>query len=532
MRVVNKQREKLRSGLRNAILEMYRVGPVPKMIKGIDWSKVRPQRELADTEKALIREITERFLSQGEGTPDVDKRIELGRDRHHLNQLQQLGLLRNVSNEYYPTFEALSFAPPTPRSICENAVESALRAAQYLYKTKRFGPYKLNDLLLAAHAVCPSPITLGELQVGAQFLRDFPIYFVNFENSADVPVTAVHVTENILDFESLAQAWDDQMAQRQPVAPPAIEAREAPQGASPAVAAGQLRAPDLQPGDASKRVFVIHGRDERLRAGIFTFLRAIGLEPLEWTKAMQLTGKASPYIGEILEAAFKYARAAVVLLTPDDEARLRKDLINSTDPPEERALTGQARPNVLFEAGMAFASHPNQTVLVQIGSVRPFSDIAGRHIARMDNSIGKRQELALKLKTARCSVELEGTDWHTLGDLTPLAQETSPPPSPPTEAEPGNPSPPASLRKLSDISRVIIAPVSRSTRHAEYTLEKVDEFGALIRLSNGVNVRIPKADYVESWDDWLSKPKLILTRKYFQGYFPGHEAAEEYFLPR
>jgi len=145
---------------------------------------------------------------------------------------------------------------------------------------------------------------------------------------------------------------------------------------------------------------------------------------LEWTKAIQLTGKASPYIGEILEAAFNHAQAAVVLLSPDDDARLRPDLLRPEDPPSERMFSGQPRPNVLFEAGMAFASHPNQTVLVQLGQVKPFSDVAGRHVVKMDNSIQKRQEFALKLRTAGCSVNMEGTDWHTSGDLTPPIPNT------------------------------------------------------------------------------------------------------------
>ncbi len=93
-------------------------------------------------------------------------------------------------------------------------------------------------------------------------------------------------------------------------------------------------------------------------------------------------------------------------------------MLVSDDPPFEKVLTGQARPNVLFEAGMAFASHPDKTVLVQIGTVRPFSDIAGRHVIRMDDSGAKRQNLALRLKTAGCSVDLEGTDWHTAGNFS------------------------------------------------------------------------------------------------------------------
>lgn len=176
--------------------------------------------------------------------------------------------------------------------------------------------------------------------------------------------------------------------------------------------------------DKLRRVFVVHGRDEQLRSGVFIFLRSLGLEPLEWTTATQLTGKASPYIGEILDAAFAHAQAVVVLLTPDDLAKLREDLLLADDPIYERTLAGQARPNVLFEAGTAFASHPNQTVLVQFGQIRPFSDVAGRHTVKMVNSVSKRQEFALKLRTAGCSINLDGTDWHASGDLTPPTQDT------------------------------------------------------------------------------------------------------------
>jgi len=170
--------------------------------------------------------------------------------------------------------------------------------------------------------------------------------------------------------------------------------------------------------DKSRRVFVVHGRDERLRVGLFTFLRSIGLEPLEFLEARKLTKNPSPYVGEILEIAFQHAQAVVVLLTPDDEARLGADFQRSNDPPHEKNLTRQPRPNVLFEAGMAVVSHPKQTILVQIGEVRPFSDAAGKHLVQMDNSTQKRQELASRLEDAGCPINLRGIDWHTDGDLT------------------------------------------------------------------------------------------------------------------
>lgn len=179
-----------------------------------------------------------------------------------------------------------------------------------------------------------------------------------------------------------------------------------------------VKAPAPGADSDSRTVFVVHGRDERLRTGIFDFLRSLDLRPLEWTEAIKLTGKASPYVGEILDAAFSNARAVVVLFTPDDEARLRVELRAATDPSYETNLTPQARPNVLFEAGMAMGRDPDHTIFVQIGESRPFSDIAGRHTIRMDNSTSKRQDLALRLREAGCNVNLEGTDWHKAGDLS------------------------------------------------------------------------------------------------------------------
>lgn len=169
----------------------------------------------------------------------------------------------------------------------------------------------------------------------------------------------------------------------------------------------------------SKRsqVFVVHGRNEEVRRDIFSFLRAIGLEPIEWTKAVEMTGKAAPYVGEILDAALDNAQAIVVVMTPDDEARLRQEHIKDSDNEYERELTPQPRPNVLFEAGLALGRAPNQTVLVEIGRNRPFSDIAGRHTIRLNNTTETRQALASRLETAGCSVNLGGTDWHREGNF-------------------------------------------------------------------------------------------------------------------
>ena len=134
-----------------------------------------------------------------------------------------------------------------------------------------------------------------------------------------------------------------------------------------------------------KTVFVVHGRNGAARDGVFEFLRSLGLRPLEWSQAVQLTGTGAPYIGDVLDHAFAAAQAVVVLLTPDEIAYLRLEYASSGSDPEH-APSAQSRPNVLFEAGMAFGRHPERTVLVELGTIRPFSDVAGRHAIRMDDS--------------------------------------------------------------------------------------------------------------------------------------------------
>ncbi len=166
-----------------------------------------------------------------------------------------------------------------------------------------------------------------------------------------------------------------------------------------------------------KTVFVVHGRNIEARNSLFRFLRSIGLRPLEWSQAIKATGKASPFIGEILDVAFSKAQAVVVLMTPDDVAQLLEPFRSPYDPSYESQLTGQARPNVLFEAGMAIGHNPDRTVIIELGTLRPFSDIAGRHTVRLSNDSVARHELAQRLETAGCAVDLSGKDWHTDGDF-------------------------------------------------------------------------------------------------------------------
>lgn len=168
----------------------------------------------------------------------------------------------------------------------------------------------------------------------------------------------------------------------------------------------------------TSKVFVVHGRNAAARDAMFSFLRSLGLKPIEWDQAVALTGQGSPYIGEVLDVAFSEGQAVVVLLTPDDVAYIRTDYANGDSDPE-LVPAGQARPNVLFEAGMAMGRDPKHTILVELGDLRPFSDVGGRHAIRISNEGRLRKSLADRLTTAGCEVDLTGGDWLHEGDFTP-----------------------------------------------------------------------------------------------------------------
>src|SRR5690606_7097662 len=132
----------------------------------------------------------------------------------------------------------------------------------------------------------------------------------------------------------------------------------------------------------NNKVFVIHGRNTKLRKAMFAFLRSIGLQPIEWEQALLMTGNPSPYIGDVLDVAFGHAQAIIAMHSPDDEGRLKDEFHGDNEKDYEVNLTSQARQNVVFETGMAFGRNPERTVIVEFGDLRPYSDIAGRHTIR------------------------------------------------------------------------------------------------------------------------------------------------------
>lgn len=165
-----------------------------------------------------------------------------------------------------------------------------------------------------------------------------------------------------------------------------------------------------------KVVFVVHGRNIAAKDAMFEFLSSIGLSPVEWDEAIKWTGNGTPYVGEIIEAGLSRAQAVVVLMTPDEVTYLNKAYASGEDDEDTRP-EAQVRPNVLFEAGMAMGRKPKYTILVQLGEMRSFSDVHGRHVIRLSNNVDMRRSLALRLETVGCEIDMSTESWKTAGNF-------------------------------------------------------------------------------------------------------------------
>jgi predicted nucleotide-binding protein len=107
------------------------------------------------------------------------------------------------------------------------------------------------------------------------------------------------------------------------------------------------------------------------------------------------------------------AQAVVALFTPDDLAQLQPRLLEKgeiAEPP-----TGQPRPNVLFETGLAFALKPPRAVIVvQLGHVRKASDLDGLNYVNLPEG---RAALRRRLIDAGCDVSEASDAWYREGNF-------------------------------------------------------------------------------------------------------------------
>lgn len=227
------------------------------------------------------------------------------------------------------------------------------------------------------------------------------------------------IAELLERIEQITQVQNAEMAKVSQALAPLFEAPEPPSPPQSERIAGPATSLFSDEAGDPHKVFLVYGRNTKAKDAMELFLTSLGLSVVDFEDAVAATGSASPYTGEALDAGFSLARVVLVLLTPDERTHLRHELAGS---PAEPLDEYQARPNVFFEAGMAFRTQRRRTVIVELGNVRPFSDIAGVHIVPLDDSPESRLKLINRLRVAGCAVETPTEDWRQAGQFVPSVQ--------------------------------------------------------------------------------------------------------------
>jgi predicted nucleotide-binding protein len=130
----------------------------------------------------------------------------------------------------------------------------------------------------------------------------------------------------------------------------------------------------------SKKVFVVHGRDDAAKANLEAFLREIGLEPIV------LHRQADEGL-TVIEKFEKHSdvKYAFILLTPDEVAYLASET-NKDD--AQRDKERRARPNVIFEWGYFVGKLGRSRVCcISTGNVSLPSDMNGLVTKRYVSSV-------------------------------------------------------------------------------------------------------------------------------------------------
>lgn len=150
--------------------------------------------------------------------------------------------------------------------------------------------------------------------------------------------------------------------------------------------------PAVAAAPTNTKVFIVHGHDEAARETMARFIEKLGLDPIILHE--QASGGRT-----IIEKLEHYGNVgyAIVLLTPDDEGKAKK----------EGEVRDRARQNVILELGYFIGYLGRRRVCaLHRGSVEIPTDYLGVLFVQLDEGGGWQLRLARELKAAGYNIDM------------------------------------------------------------------------------------------------------------------------------
>ena len=162
---------------------------------------------------------------------------------------------------------------------------------------------------------------------------------------------------------------------------------------------------NTQEKEKRQSVYIVEGKNGKETKRIEELLQnTFGLHCLTKQDVAGSTGGSS-FIGDILNVAFEKAQAVIVLLTPEENVRLRQKFWRTNEDVLETEFHPQPTQEQIFEAGYAFGKFPQRTILIRTGEIRPMSDIVGRFILSKEEVTPPAIQLRDNLLQAGCIIK-------------------------------------------------------------------------------------------------------------------------------